>query len=49
MRNGTPGEVRTHDPQLRRLVLYPAELVAHNQIVSPGVKNYADFRFLSDF
>ena len=26
----TPGEIRTPDPLLRRQVLYPAELRAHN-------------------
>ena len=24
--NGVPGEIRTHGPQIRNLVLYPAEL-----------------------
>ena len=28
-KNGTPGEIRTPDPLLRRQVLYPAELRAH--------------------
>jgi len=28
-RSGTPGEIRTPDPLLRRQVLYPAELRAH--------------------
>ena len=27
--SGAPGEVRTHDLQLRRLSLYPSELRAH--------------------
>ena len=27
--NGTPEGIRTPDPQLRRLLLYPAELLAH--------------------
>ena len=27
--NGTPERIRTSDPQLRRLLLYPAELLAH--------------------
>ncbi len=27
---GTPGVIRTPDPLLRRQVLYPAELRAHN-------------------
>ncbi len=27
---GDPGAIRTHDPQLRRLVLYPAELPGHS-------------------
>ena len=25
-RSGAPGRIRTHDPQIRSLVLYPAEL-----------------------
>ena len=28
-KNGDPGAIRTRDPQLRRLVLYPAELPGH--------------------
>ena len=27
--NGAPGEIRTPDPQIRSLVLYPAEPPAH--------------------
>ncbi len=27
-KNGAPGGTRTHDPQIRNLVLYPAELRA---------------------
>ena len=27
--SGDPGAIRTRDPQLRRLVLYPAELPGH--------------------
>ena len=27
--NGAPGGIRTHDPRLRRPILYPAELQAH--------------------
>ena len=27
--DGDPGAIRTRDPQLRRLVLYPAELPGH--------------------
>ena len=27
-KNGAPGGIRTHDPQIRNLVLYPAELRA---------------------
>ena len=30
MRCGAPGEIRTPDTQIRSLVLYPAELRAHN-------------------
>ena len=29
LRNGAPEEIRTPDPQIRSLVLYPAELRAH--------------------
>ena len=29
--NGDPGAIRTRDPQLRRLVLYPAELPGHDR------------------
>jgi hypothetical protein len=29
---GDPGGIRTHDPQLRRLLLYPAELPGQNFI-----------------
>jgi hypothetical protein len=29
--NGVPGRIRTCDPQLRRLLLYPAELRAHRK------------------
>ena len=28
-KSGDPGAIRTRDPQLRRLVLYPAELPGH--------------------
>jgi hypothetical protein len=28
--NGAPGEIRTPDPQIRSLVLYPAELRAQS-------------------
>ena len=31
-KNGAPGEVRTHDLQLRRLSLYPSELRAHGTV-----------------
>ena len=30
-KNGDPGAIRTRDPQLRRLVLYPAELPGHRR------------------
>ena len=29
MKNGDPGAIRTHDPQIRNLMLYPAELRGH--------------------
>ena len=29
MRDGAPGKIRTPDPQIRSLVLYPAELRVH--------------------
>src|SRR6056297_1243792 len=31
--DGDPGAIRTRDPQLRRLVLYPAELPGHDRRV----------------
>lgn len=30
---GALGEIRTHDPCLRRAILYPAELQAHGKII----------------
>jgi hypothetical protein len=33
-----PGGIRTHDPQLRRLLLYPAELPDQGFLVSRGSK-----------
>ena len=30
LKNGAPGGTRTHDPLLRRQMLYPAELPEHN-------------------
>lgn len=30
-RDGAPGRIRTHDPQIRSLVLYPVELRAHGR------------------
>jgi hypothetical protein len=33
---GVPGEIRTPDPQLRRLLLYPAELLGHLEIKDNG-------------
>jgi hypothetical protein len=33
--NGDPGAIRTRDPQLRRLVLYPAELPGHDRRRGP--------------
>src|SRR5487761_527855 len=35
--NGAPGGIRTHDPCLRRAVLYPAELRAHDQSLTSVV------------
>jgi hypothetical protein len=29
MLSGTPGGIRTHDPQIRNLMLYPTELRGH--------------------
>ena len=31
--NGDPGAIRTPDPQLRRLLLYPAELQDHGLVL----------------
>jgi hypothetical protein len=37
--SGAPGEVRTHDLQLRRLSLYPSELRAHGCVTQGGGQN----------
>ena len=34
--NGTPGGIRTPDPQVRSLMLYPAELPARNLLLGSG-------------
>ena len=36
--NCDPGGIRTHDPQLRRLLLYPTELRDHRHFVRLGRK-----------
>ena len=42
---GDPGGIRTHDPQLRRLLLYPAELPDHSVLYSQHESNmYLLFR-----
>ena len=33
--NGAPGTIRTSDPQIRSLMLYPAELRARNGVGEP--------------
>ena len=33
---GTPETIRTSDPQIRSLILYPAELQAHIKLVVPN-------------
>ena len=38
---GAPGEIRTHDPCLRRAVLYPAELRAHGDCASRSVAAFS--------
>ncbi len=35
-----PGEIRTPDPQVRSLVLYPTELRARNEIASRLTKKF---------
>ena len=35
-----PGEIRTHDPQFRRLLLYPAELPDHVCLCPQQNNNY---------
>src|SRR6202041_264818 len=39
MSNGAPGEIRTPDPQIRSLVLYPAELRAR-RVLAIGFAAY---------
>ncbi len=38
-----PGGIRTHDPQLRRLLLYPAELPDHLYFFRKSVAKVSDF------
>ncbi len=38
-RNGAPEEIRTPDPQIRSLVLYPAELRARRSRTEPGLSS----------
>jgi hypothetical protein len=35
LENGAPGAIRTPDPQIRSLVLYPAELRVHSKGAEP--------------
>ena len=52
-----PGGIRTHDPQLRRLLLYPAELPDQTHIFfrfcwadsESGCKDSYNFRICKDF
>src|SRR5579872_4778808 len=37
--NGAPGTIRTSDPQIRSLMLYPAELRARFSLVTSGQKS----------
>ena len=36
MKGGAPGRIRTPDPQIRSLVLYPAELPVQGAAVIPA-------------
>src|SRR5664279_5234198 len=45
VRNGAPGTIRTSDPQIRSLVLYPAELRARFSLAIPGSKARRAFRW----
>jgi hypothetical protein len=42
--NGAPGTIRTSDPQIRSLVLYPAELRARVSLFSCRARGPAAFR-----
>ena len=37
-----PGEIRTHDPQFRRLLLYPAELPDHLVCPQQNINYYRE-------
>ena len=49
-RNGAPGRTRTCDPQIRNLVLYPAELRRHigEMLIASGPDTVNNERQLSD-
>ncbi len=44
-----PGGIRTHDPQLRRLLLYPAELRDHYFEAQSSLQNNGIFLTLTNF
>ena len=46
-RTGAPGRIRTHDPQIRSLVLYPAELPVHLGRRKLGIEGHKGKRMRS--
>ncbi len=44
-----PGGIRTHDPQLRRLLLYPAELRDQNYEAQSSLQNNRIFLTQTNF
>ena len=44
-----PGGIRTHDPQLRRLLLYPAELLDPKNLLQKVMQRYGYFLNYANF
>jgi hypothetical protein len=49
LKNGAPEEIRTPDPQIRSLVLYPAELRARFSLAFQGIGPEVPHAFCENF
>lgn len=46
---GAPGGTRTHNPQIRSLILYPVELRAHTRPPKGSLANIVHLRAVSNY